>query len=460
MNLSLVEAARILGAPGAGLDRRIRVTGAVVDSRLVKPGDAFFALKGEFVDGHDFAAEAIRKGASVVVVDRPVKVDPSRSITVPDPMAALAALAGWSRDVLNPVVVGITGSTGKTSVKDLLASIVGVQMPVVASERSFNNELGVPLTLAKVRHDTRVAVVEMGTRGIGQIARLCELARPHLGVVTNVGVTHYETFRSRAAVAQAKGELVEAIPEGGAVILNADDPLVARMSSRRGDLVDVLTFGIAEEAWLRARDVAIDRLGRPSFMMVRGSQRGVWVTMQASGVHQVMNALAASTAALALGLSLEDCRTGLQAAEISPWRMQVREVGGAVIVNDAYNASPTSVASALRTCAAMTRGGGRLLAVLGHMAELGDLWESEHRRVGAQAASLAARLVVVGNGAAPIADGATSEGMSDVVRVPDGEAAVAAVGILRPGDVLLIKGSRVAALESVSDLVAATMVDA
>jgi UDP-N-acetylmuramoyl-tripeptide--D-alanyl-D-alanine ligase len=224
--------------------------------------------------------------------------------------------------------------------------------------------------------------------------------------------------------------------------------------------VDILTYGLNEKAYLRAESVQIDRLGRPTFRLVRGSLRGVWVTLQVSGVHQVMNALAASTAALALGLTLEDCRLGLESAEISPWRMQIREVGDAVIVNDAYNASPTSVTSALQTCAGMTREGGRLVVILGHMAELGNLADTEHRRIGALAASLAARLVVVGKNAEPIAAGAIQEGMTDVIRVEDAAAAVAAVGRLGPGDVLLIKGSRVAALEQVSDMVEQGMASA
>ncbi|CAN5876886.1 UDP-N-acetylmuramoyl-tripeptide--D-alanyl-D-alanine ligase [soil metagenome] len=460
MNLSAVEAARVMGGASEGLDRSVRVTGAVVDTRLIKRGDAFFAMKGDYLDGHDFAHEALLRGASVVVVNRPVGVDAARRIVVADPMKALVALSGWARDVLNPVVVGVTGSTGKTSVKDLLACIVNQQMPVIASEKSFNNELGVPLTLAKIRSDTRVVVVEMGARGAGQIADLCKLARPHLGIVTNVGVTHYELFGSRSAIARAKGELVEAIPEGGAAVLNADDPLVAGMSRRRGDLVDILTFGMSQGSWLQAQQVKLDRLGRPTFRMVRGSLKGVWVEMQVSGVHQVMNALAASTAALALGLTLEDCRNGLEKAEISPWRMQIREAGGAVIVNDAYNASPTSVASALQTCAGMTRNGGRLIVILGHMAELGNLEETEHSRIGALAASVANRLIVVGPRAASIAAGAIREGMADMVQVPDAAGAVAAVGPLGAGDVLLVKGSRVAALERVCDLVEQGMASA
>lgn len=448
-----------MGVSADGLDPSAWVTGAVVDSRLIRPGDAFFAMRGEHLDGHDFVEEALRRGASAVVVDRRVGVTGSRQVVVPDTMAALEGLAGRVRDVLNPVVVGVTGSTGKTSVKDLLAAIVRPQMPVVASEKSFNNELGVPLTLVKITADTRVVVVEMGARGVGQIRALCNLARPHLGIVTNVGVTHYELFGSREAIAEAKGELVEAITQGGAAILNADDPVVADMSRRRGELVDVLTYGLNEKAYLRAENIRIDRLGRPAFRMVRGS-RSVRVTLQVSGVHQVMNALAASTAALALGLTLDDCRVGLEGAAISPWRMQIREVGDAVIVNDAYNASPTSVGSALQTCAGMTREDGRLVVILGHMAELGNLAETEHRRIGALAASLAARLVVVGRNAEPIAAGAIQEGMTDVIQVDDAAAAVAAVGTLGPGDVLLIKGSRVAALEHVSDLVEQGMASA
>jgi UDP-N-acetylmuramoyl-tripeptide--D-alanyl-D-alanine ligase len=314
--------------------------------------------------------------------------------------------------------------------------------------------------LVKTGAGTRVVVVEMGARGVGQIRQLCDLARPNIGIVTNVGVTHYELFGSQPAIAQAKGELVEALPEGGTAVLNADDPLVAGMAGRRGQLVDVLTYGITQKAWLEAQEVRFDRLGRPAFRLVQGSLPGVCVEMKVSGIHQVMNALAASTAALALGLTLEHCRAGLEAAEISPWRMQVREVGEAVIVNDAYNASPTSVASALQTCAGMTRAGGRLVVILGHMAELGNIAETEHRRIGALAASVAARLIVVGRDAEPMAAGAIHAGMADVVQVADAAAAAVAVGPLGAGDVLLVKGSRVAALEQVSDMVEQGMASA
>lgn len=461
MNLTLLELARLLAsAPDLmdeNLDAGVKISGVTIDSRKVRPGDVFFALPGSAVDGHDFVSEALRKGASAVVVGRPVESDPARTITVSDPMESLVKVAGWVRDVINPLVVGVTGSVGKTSVKDLLHAILRPHMSVVASEGSFNNELGVPLTLLRARSDTRVVISEMGTRGPGQIAQLCEIARPHIGVVTNVGITHYETFGSRTAIARAKGELVEALPDGGAVILNADDPLVMEMAKRRGEMVEEVSFGLGPQANLRAWDVRLDEMGRPTFRMAFGAARGVWVSLPVSGIHQVANALAASAAATALGLTLEDCREGLESATISPWRMEVRRVAGSLVVNDAYNSSPASVVSALRTCFQMRRNDGRLVVVLGQMAELGALTDTEGRRVGALTASLASRLVVVGDGAGAIAHGARQEGMTDVTQAHSPEEAAAAVGELQPGDVLLIKGSRVTGLEAVADLVGERM---
>lgn len=449
MNLTLTETARIIGGEVKRPDSRLRITGAVADSRRVAPGDAFFAMKGNFLDGHRFVAEAFGRGAAAAVVARAVGVCPDREIVVDDPQEALLALAGWVRDVLNPVVVGITGSTGKTSVKDLLASIVRTRMATVAAEMSFNNELGVPLTLLRTRSDTQVVILEMGTRGPGQIRRLCTLARPHVGVLTNVGITHYEQFGSQEAIASAKSELVQSLPEGGAVILNADDPRVLAMSAAITGDVDVLTYGTGSKAWLRAEDVRLDAMGRPAFRLVRGNQ-GVHLMLSASGAHQVANSLAAAAAALALGLSLDDCRAGLEGATLSPWRMQVQVAGEAVIVNDAYNASPASVAAALNTCAVIAQGRGRLIAILGYMAELGELETREHRRIGALAASLAVKLVVTGRAAGPIATGARDAGMTDVSLVEDAAEAVKAVGKLRAGDVVLVKGSRVAGLEAVA----------
>lgn len=299
--------------------------------------------------------------------------------------------------------------------------------------------------MLRTRMDTDVVVLEMGARGAGHIRDLCELARPHIGILTNIGVTHYEQFGSAQAIVAAKTELVKALPLGGAAILNADDERVRRMGTGLPTEVEVLTYGLSRKAWLRAEGVRLDRMGKPTFRMLRGGE-SVWVTLSVSGEHQVHNALAAAGGALALGLELEDCRVGLENARLSPWRMQVESVRGVTVVNDAYNANPTSVVAALQTCAHMA-GDGRLVAVLGYMAELGDLEVTEHRRIGALAGSLAARLIVVGGNAEALAVGARDAGMTDVEVVDNAEEAAQSVGELASGDVVLVKGSRVAGLE-------------
>ena len=437
-------------------------SGVSVDSRRLRPGEIFVALRGEYVDGHDYVPEAFRSGASAAIVSR--RVEPSGGawgplVVVEDPLAALRSLATWVRDIADPLVVGITGSTGKTSTKDLLASVASVKFRTVAAERSHNNELGVPLTLLKTASDTQVLICELGARGPGQIRELCSYVRPQVGVVTNVGVTHYEQFGSRDAIVSAKSELPASLPEGGAAVLNADDPRVAGMA--RITPADVVTFGTGPGAWLRAEAIELDRRGRPSFRLVRGYER-VAVELPLPGRHQVSNALAAAAAGLVLGLSLEEARGGLEAARSSPWRMEVTERGGVVVVNDAYNANPTSMAAALETCAAMVPEGGRLLAVLGYMAELGDLEVPEHEAVGELAARRVRRLVVVGERASPIAAAAGRAGLADVRLVPGGsdrEAVLQALGELSPGDVVLVKASRVAGLERLAERLACSVED-
>ncbi|MGH9269527.1 MAG: UDP-N-acetylmuramoyl-tripeptide--D-alanyl-D-alanine ligase, partial [Acidimicrobiales bacterium] len=331
--------------------------------------------------------------------------------------------------------------------KDLLASITRRKFSTVAPERSYNNDIGVPLTLLAAGASTEVVVCELGARGPGQIARLCAYVRPQVGVVTNVGVTHYEQFGSVEAIASAKAELVAALPEGGTAVLNADDPMTSAMAAKTS--ANVISFGTSPTAWLRAERIRLDRLGRPSFRMVRGFE-GTEASLSVAGRHQVANALAASAAAMALGLSLEECRAGLEGAVVSPWRMEVREVGGVVVVNDAYNANPTSMSSALETCAQMAGENGRLVAVLGYMAELGERSTLEHEAAGALAASLADRLVVVGEAAGPIAEGARRAGLRNVVPVPDRDAALGAIGELARGDVVLVKASRIAGLDALA----------
>ena len=455
MKLTVAEVARITGGSprlGDGASAATMTAGVCTDSRLVQPGNLFVAIPGEQVDGHDFLEAAFGAGAAAALVSRPGLRARGALVEVADARTALQQLAGHARAVVNPVTVGITGSTGKTSTKDLLAAVAAVRFRTVAAERSLNNELGVPLTVLRIEPDTEVLVCELGARGPGQIAQLCSFVRPQVGVVTNVGVTHYELFTSAEAILAAKSELPAALPRDGVAVLNADDPRVAGMAA--GTQAEVLTYGTGPSAWLRADSIELDRLGRPRFRLVRDGGR-ITVQLAMGGRHQVSNALAAGAAGLAIGLSLEEVGAGLEAATGSPWRMEITEHHGVVVINDAYNANPTSMASALDTAAAMVPPGGRLLAVLGHMAELGAVEVAEHERTGAQAAGLGARLLVVGERAAPMAAGARRAGAQSVVELggsPEPEAVLAALGPLVPGDVVLIKGSRVAGLERVAAL--------
>lgn len=446
MKLSIEDAAKVVDGILVG-PSGVEFSGATANSREVSEGNLFVALPGNHLDGHAFVADAFLRGACAAMVERELPGS-GPQIVVENTARALSRLASWSRDVVDPVVIGVTGSTGKTSTKDLLASICSRKFLTVASKGSYNTEVGVPLTLLAINRQTEMVVCEMGARGPGQIAELCAIARPHVGIVTNVGVTHYEQFGSRDAIAAAKAELVEALPEGGSAVLNGDDPLVEAMKSQTK--ATVTTFGSAHTADVRVESPRFDAHGRPTFRIVRGRE-GIWVSLQMSGRHQLINAAAAAAAALALSIPLDDCRAGLESARSSPWRMEVRSAGGVVVINDAYNANPMSVASALDTASAMVTSGGRLIAVLGYMAELGEIAPAEHRKVGELAASLAARLIVVSDRAADIAQGALRSGMTDVAVAQGGDEVLELLGDLEAGDVILVKGSRAAGLEDLAE---------
>jgi UDP-N-acetylmuramoyl-tripeptide--D-alanyl-D-alanine ligase len=412
----------------------------------VQGGDLFVALRGDRVDGHAFVRQAFDAGAAGALVDREVQDGPS--VVVADTEAALRALAVDERASMPATVIGITGSTGKTSVKDLTAAVLGMRFRVAASPRSFNTEVGVPVTLLNADPEAEAVVCEMGSRGPGHIRTLTEIARPQIGVVTNVGLAHMEMFGSLEVVADAKGELVEALPADGIAILNGDDEVVRGFSSRTA--ARVMRFGKAADADLRAEDIRLDDLGRPSFTL-RTDDGAERVELAVSGEHMVWNALAAAAAGVAMGLTGGECAAGLKDARLSAWRMEVIEASaGYRILNDAYNANPASMAAALRAAAWMARG-GRCIAVLGPMAELGSITEREHERVGELAARLGiTRLVVVGPRARRIAVGATREGVeAERVTLVDTveEAAAALREQVRAGDVVLLKGSRVAGLE-------------
>jgi UDP-N-acetylmuramoyl-tripeptide--D-alanyl-D-alanine ligase len=451
--LSLAHIAEITGATlDRAPDPRVLVTGPVViDSREAKPGGLFAALPGERVDGHGFAAAAVAAGAVAVLASRPAGVP---ALVVPDVQAALARLARAVIDRLPGLTIaGITGSSGKTTTKDLLAQMAERLGPTVAPAGSFNNELGHPLTVLRADERTRYLVLELGARGRGHIARLCAIAPPRLGAVLNVGRAHVGGyFADQAEVAQAKGELVEALPADGVAVLNADDPEVRAMASRTA--ARVVTFGRAGQADVRAAGVRVDSAGRASFTLITPAGTAP-VRLNLSGEHNVANALAAAALAGALGMTPADAADALSAAVArSKWRMDVmRRPDGVQVINDAYNANPESMRAALAALASMANG-GRAFAVLGQMAELGGNSRPWHEEVGAFAARTGvSALVVVGEQATPMLAGARSVPgwRGELLHVPDGPAAVAALaGRIRPGDTVLVKASRAVALWEVA----------
>jgi UDP-N-acetylmuramoyl-tripeptide--D-alanyl-D-alanine ligase len=416
----------------------VEVDGVAIDSRTLRPGQLFVPIVAER-DGHEFIDDAIAAGAPAFLsADAPalgVKRPGVTTVVVPDTAAALLDLGRAARDRLPDLVVGITGSVGKTTVKDLAAAAMTTTLRVAASARSFNNEYGVPITLANAADGTEAVALEIGSRGIGHIARLAEIARPTIGVVTVVALAHTEMFGTIERVAEAKGELVEALPADGTAVLNADDPRVAAMVGRTR--ARVLPFGReSRHEGVRAVDVEVDDELRPRFTLESPWGR-VAVRLGVRGDHQVGNALAAAAAALASGVELEAVAEGLATATPSPWRMElVRLASGAVVLNDAYNANPASMAAALRSLAALPA--RRRVAVLGPMAELGAVANDEHRGVADLARSLGIMVVAVDTSlyGVPPQDGV--------------DAVVERLGDLTEGDAVLVKGSRVAGLERVA----------
>ncbi len=450
--LSLAEIAEVVGGQTHDIpDPSVQVTGPVVrDSREVEPGALFAAFAGERVDGHDFARQVVEAGAVAVLASRPVD---GPAIVVADVRTALGALARHVVRRLGATLVALTGSAGKTSTKDLIAQVLQRKAPTAWTPGSLNNEIGLPLTALSATEETRFLVLEMGARGIGHIRHLTDLTPPKIGLVLNVGTAHIGEFGGREQIAQAKGELVESLPEDGAAVLNADDPLVRAMASRTK--AKVIFFGESGEADVRAENVRLTDTGQPSFMLHTPSGCSD-VTMRLYGEHHVSNALAAAAVAHELGMSAEEIATALsEAGSLSRWRMEVTErPDGVTVVNDAYNANPESMRAALRALAAMGKG-RRTWAVLGEMAELGDEALAEHDAVGRLAVRLnVSKLVAVGGREASwLQLGAYNEGSwgEESVHVSDAQAAVDLLrSELRPGDVVLVKASRSVGLESVA----------
>jgi UDP-N-acetylmuramoyl-tripeptide--D-alanyl-D-alanine ligase len=445
----LSEVARAVEGSLEGDD--VEVRSVSTDSREVTPGSLFVALPGDRSDGHRFVDQAFAGGAVAAIVDRAVGAH--RPIVRVDSTAeALMRLAADERRSIAATVVGITGANGKTSTKDLTQAIAQTRFRVHASPGSFNNEIGLPLTLLGAAPDTEVLVAEMGARRLGDVKLLSGIARPDVVVVTNVGVAHMEVFGSWASIVEASAEPIDALGPDGLAILNVDDPIVIAYGDRCPGRV--VTFGSRAHADVRAEDVSLGPDGRASFRVVTDGSE-VPVTLAVPGEHMVSNALAAVAVGRELGVALDEAAVALSGAGVSRWRMETFTTSAGVrVLNDAYNANPESTAAALRTARWMA-GTERLIAVLGEMAELGPISEEEHDRVGELAARIRVdRLITVGGTTHAIARAAIREGMGpeDVVTFDTPEGVLDDIRrSAASGDLILFKGSRVAGLETLAE---------
>ena len=416
-------------------DRDLLISKApVFDSRLATPGCFFLALKGENADGHEFAADAYRNGAMFSLTSK--RID-GPCIVVKDVLEALSILAAFVRKRLDKlVVIGITGSQGKTSTKDLLTHMLGAVGPTVAPAGSFNNDLGLPITLLQCDDRTRFCILEMGARHLGDIARLCEIAKPNIGVVLTVGTAHIGEFGSREVIAQTKGELIASLDKDGIAILGTYDEFTPKMASLHQG--QVILFGEKADIQVRAADVEM-REGRPHFDLVTPAGRDA-VGMRAVGAHQVANALAVAAVGTALALPLELIASSLSTAEISSkWRMELHESADLLIINDAYNANPESMSAAMRALVLFAQErGGSAWAFVGKMNELGQTQGPQSAAIGALAVELGIDHLVEIN--AP--EYGEPVGAMVIHQRPTIESALDLVDYFAPGDVVLVKASR------------------
>lgn len=438
------------------------VDGAVhTDSREVGPGDIFVAKPGEFTDGHLFAPTAAEQGAALLVVEHELDL-PVAQVVVADAVVALGALAteviARVRSLGRLKIVGVTGSNGKTTTKNLLRGILERVGPTVAARASFNNEVGAPLTMLEVTEDTRFLVAEMGASAVGEIARLVRMARPDIGIVLKVGLAHAGEFGGIEATVRAKTEMVTDLEAADVAVLNADDPRVAGMAAATA--ARIVWFGVGDAPagapMVRATEVRSTARGT-TFNLQLASGQSRPVSFQVLGEHHVMNALAAAATAEQLGVPIDDIVTALQAVRIAErWRMEV--MGGRdniTVINDAYNASPDSMTAALKTLAQIREPGRRTIAVLGEMSELGELSGEEHDRIGLLVVRLnISQLVVVGQGARRMYISAIREGSWDgeaaIVDTPD-DALELLKSAVKPGDTVLVKSSNSAGLRFLGD---------
>ncbi len=453
--LSLAE---IMEATGARVENAASVVyeDVVTDTRKIAMGNLFLALRGERFNGEDFVRDAVEKGALGVVVSEGCDREKLRDVKVPvffvaDTLKAYQDIAHAWRMRFDLPVIAVTGSNGKTTTKDLTASVLAARMPVLKTEANFNNEIGLPRTLLQITPTHRAAVVEIGMRGLGQIAALAPVAAPTIGIVTNVGETHVELLGSIENIARAKGEMAEAIAPGGTVILNDDDPRVAAMRGRVRDGVRVVAFGTSGNADVRGGDIEAEGSAMRFSVSFDGAPP-VPFLLPMAGRHNVYNALAALAAGYVLELTTEEMQAGLAEPEVTGQRFERRQIGDITVINDAYNASPASMKAALETLREVAP--GRKVAVLGDMLELGTISAEAHRRVGAQAVDAGvAALVTRGTLGEEIARGAEEAGLKEVHRCASHEEAGRVLKeILRPGDTVLFKGSHSMAMGEIIGL--------
>jgi UDP-N-acetylmuramoyl-tripeptide--D-alanyl-D-alanine ligase len=442
----------------SGAPDRCVVTGVSTDSRTLRPGDLFVPLRGPRADGHDFIADAFRRGAAAALCARPVPDAPAGAllVRVPDPLQALGQLARVWRRRLSLTVVGVTGSVGKTTTTQMCKAVLQRRYRVAATREEWNAEIGVPLLILGLEPQHQAAVVEMAMRGRGQIAALVDIAAPSVGVVTAVGEAHLEFLGSLEAVAQAKGELVAGLPPEGVAVLNRDDDRVWGLrTSCRGRVVG---YGLSTPAEVTASQVRLDADGT-TFRLHAGG-RTQQVRLACWGRHNVSNALAAAAVGLVLEVDPDDIAAGLGVWRPPAMRLQPLRAGEVLIINDAYNSSPPAVRAALAVLAELGRG-RRRVAVLGEMRELGARSAELHRQVGAEAARHADVVVAVGDGAAALAAGAVQAGGEVVEAAATVEEAAQRVqALVRPGDVVLVKGSRALRMERIVEVLTAGLPEA
>jgi UDP-N-acetylmuramoyl-tripeptide--D-alanyl-D-alanine ligase len=460
--LTLAEIAAVvdgsLALDGTAATGETVIDGPVTtDSREVAPGAVFVAKPGEFDDGHRFAPSAVERGAVLLIVEHALELAVPQ-VVVADSVAALGALAA---EVVSRVralgalrIVGVTGSNGKTTTKNLLRTVLERVGPTVAARASFNNEVGAPITMLELTDETRFLVAEMGASGVGEIARLVRLARPDIGIVLKVGLAHAGEFGGIEQTVRAKSEMVTDLLETDVAVLNADDPRVVPMADLTA--ARVVWFGLGESADVRGSDIVAHARGT-EFTATIASGESARVRFAVLGEHHVMNALAAIAASVELGVPLASVVEALEQVTLAErWRMQL--MGGrddVTIINDAYNASPDSMSAALKTLAQVKRPGARTIAVLGEMSELGEFSGEEHDRIGLLAVRLGiSQLVVVGQGARRLHISAINEGSWDgesaFVETAD-EAFDLVVSSVRPGDTVLVKSSNSAGLRHLGD---------